>query len=530
MRVGVLDILTTPSLRWSETAYNLVMSKQYASITPQAIAAWCRQAGHRTFYGSYYGLGDPRALLPDDLDVVFIATYSQASALAYALAKLYRRDGTLTVLGGPHAKAFPIDCRRFFDVVVLECDRALIAEIVAGAVPPGSIVSSTRPFDEVPSVEERLPEIRASAFARGRRPFFATTIPLLGSTGCPYDCDFCIDGRNAYRQLPLDRLARDLAWVSDHLPGVLVGFHDPNFAVRFDEVLDVMERLPAGARSPYIMETSLAILRGERVRRLTATNCVSVAPGVESWAEYSGKAGIGRTTGAEKVERLVDHFRLLHEHVPYLQANFMFGLDADRGDEPIALTKDFMARTPFVWPVVNIPHPFGGTPLHDRYRREGRILTAMPFSFYYSPWVVTTFASYDTVAYYERLIELFTHFTAPGMLVRRLRATSSPFVRTMHLVRTRVKRGRLRAFRRLRDLLVWDPALRRFHEGRSRTLPELYHREYERMLGPYAPLMSRADRTPELGGVEPVRDGSARGGHAEPGAAPAGVHLPGIPV
>jgi radical SAM superfamily enzyme YgiQ (UPF0313 family) len=527
MRVGVLDLLTTPSLAWSETVYNLVMSKQYASITPQAIAVWCRQAGHQTFYATYYGIGDPRARLPDDLDVVFIATYSQASAFAYALAKLYRRDGTLTVVGGPHAKAFPLDCARFFDVVVLECDRALVADVVAGRIGPGAIVSSARPYTDVPSVEERLPEIRRAAFARGRRPFFATTVPLLASTGCPYACDFCIDGRTPYRQLDLAGLARDLDWVAAELPDTMVGFHDPNFAVRFDEVLDLMERRPPSARNPYIMETSLAVLRPDRVARLGATRCAAVAPGIESWGEYSGKAGLGRPTGAAKVARLAEHFDILHQHVPYLQANFMFGLDGDRGDEPIALTKEFMTRTPFVWPVVNIPHPFGGTPLQERYLREGRVLRMMPFSFYYSPWVVTTFRHYDPVEYYDRLIDVFAHFTSSDMLLRRLRATTSAFVRTAHVVRTRVKRRRLRAFRRLRDLLRTDRELRRFHEGRSTTLPELYHREYERMLGPYASLMSRADRTPELAGLP---RGSAGGRHGGRVPADAGVELLGVPV
>jgi hypothetical protein len=34
----VLDILTTPASSSPETAYDLVMTKQYASIMPQAIA------------------------------------------------------------------------------------------------------------------------------------------------------------------------------------------------------------------------------------------------------------------------------------------------------------------------------------------------------------------------------------------------------------------------------------------------------------------------------------------------------------
>jgi hypothetical protein len=45
-------------------------------------------------------------------------------------------------------------------------------------------------------------------------------------------------------------------------------------------------------------------------------------------------------------------------------------------------------------------------------------------------------------------------------------------------------------------MLRSDRAFLAFHEGRTTDLPEFYHRMYERMLGPYAELMSRADRTP----------------------------------
>jgi radical SAM superfamily enzyme YgiQ (UPF0313 family) len=498
LRVGVLDILTTPALSWHETAYNLVMTKQYASIMPQAVAVWCRQLGHLSSYATYYGSGDPRRRLPDDLDVIFIASYTQASALAYALAKLYRRAGTLTVIGGPHAMAFPRDCLRFFDVVVQECDRQLVADLLHGDFSLGTVVATSRPLIDLPTVEERMPEIRASAFAWGRRPFAATTIPLLASTGCPYRCDFCIDWARPYHQLSLDRLGADLRYVAEHVPAAMVAFHDPNFAVKFDPVLDAIESVPPTARPPYIMEASLSVLHGARVKRLGDTNCAFVAPGVESWADYSNKAGAGRLMGREKVERVIDHFTALHQHVPYLQANFLFGLDDDAGDEPVALTSEFMERTPFVWPVINIPHPFGGTPLFERHLRADRILTTMPFSFYYSPYVVTTFAHYAPIAYYERLIALYERFTSTSMLRRRLATSRSPFVRLIHLVRTGVKRRRLAALRRLRATLAANAHFHAFHEGRSSVLPELYHREYERLLGPFAPLMSRSDRIPAL--------------------------------
>ncbi len=497
VRIGVLDLCSTPALTWSEAAYAFVLTKQYASLTPQAISVWCRRRGHDTTYATYYGVGDPRRLFPADLDVIFIATYSQASALAYALAKLWRGEGTLTVVGGPHAKSFPRDCQRFFDVVVVDCNEALVEDIIARRLDPGTVVTARQPYHDVPSVEERLPELRASAFARGR-PYFSTTIPFLSSVGCPYACDFCIDAHVPYRQLSLERLGADLRFLAARFPRVMFGFHDPNFGVRFDEVMDVLESVPAGSRLPYIIESSLSVLRGRRVARLGDTNCGTLAPGIESWADYSQKAGVGHATGAVKVDRLVEHFRLLHEHVHYLQANFLFGLDGDEGDEPVTLTKEFMTRTPFVWPVVNIPHPFGGTPLFEAQLAAGRILTSLPFSFYYSPYVASVPRHYGPVEYYERLIDLFSHFTSAHMLARRLAATTSPYVRLVHVVRTRVKRRRLAAFCRLRARLETDPQLGAFHEGRAAVLPELYHREYERLLGRYAPLMSRADRKPDF--------------------------------
>jgi radical SAM superfamily enzyme YgiQ (UPF0313 family) len=282
MRIGVLDILVDSPCTWANYAYRAVLKKQYASIAPQAVSVWCRQLGHEVFYVSYYGQRDPRRMLPNDLDVVFIATYTQSSALSYALAKLYRSEGILTVIGGPHAKSFPVDCLRFFDFVVQECDKELIDDLLEGAFDRGSIVTSGRPLRDIPSVEERMPEIGASAFAFGM-PVRSSIVPLLSSVGCPYTCDFCVDWNNPYALLPLDRLEADLTYLSTRWPRTLVAFHDPNFGVKFDQVLSVIEKIPAPARNPYIMESSLSLLKGPRLQRLEETGCVYVAPGVESW-------------------------------------------------------------------------------------------------------------------------------------------------------------------------------------------------------------------------------------------------------
>lgn len=133
MRIGIIELLVDKRLDGPlDGLYGLFLRKQFVSIGPQVVAVWCRQLGHEVTYTTYWGQRDPRSLLPSPLDVVFIATYTPSSALAYALAKLFRREKMLTVIGGPHAKAFPDDCLRFFDVVVKECDKRLIDTILRG--------------------------------------------------------------------------------------------------------------------------------------------------------------------------------------------------------------------------------------------------------------------------------------------------------------------------------------------------------------------------------------------------------------
>ena len=524
MKIGVLEILRVERSRgWAHTAYANLVIRQYASVMPQAISAWCRELGHQVFYATYCGQKDPRQMLPQDLDVVFISAYTQASALAYALAKLYRQEKVLTVIGGPHAKAFPDDCLRFFDVVVRECDKTLLADILTSA-PRGEIVTSGRILKDIPSVEERMPEIRASAFWRGKR-YPASCIPMLTSIGCPYTCDFCIDWNNPYALLPLDRLEADLRFILENFPGIFVAFHDPNFGVKFDQVMAVLEKMPSPQHSWYFMESSLSILRGPRLKRLQDTGCFFIAPGVESWTAYSNKSGVRpAATARRKLDQVVEHFQLLHERIPGIQANFIFGLDVDEGDEPVELTKEFMTRAPFAWPTVNIPTPFGGTPLYDQYLDEGRILTSMPFAFYYAPYLVTTVKNYSPVAYYEKLIEMFTHMTTGGMLLKRLRATSGR-IQFTYLLRTLSERRMLKALQRIVALMKNDRQLQAFHEGESAALPEFYHYQYERMLGPYATLLSREDRQPLLPGMQNAVQPARRRQDGRGGAEPMGTAL-----
>ena len=498
MRIGILDLLSAGAYaRRDHLAYRYLVNRQYASIMPQAISVWCRKLGHEVFYATYFGNKDPKQLLPNDLDIVLISTYTQASPLAYALAKLYHREKTLTVIGGPHAKQFPEDCQRFFDVVVGECDETLIKELISDQ-PRDSYVTSGRTLESIPGVEERMPEIRSSTFFRGR-PFFMSSVSLLTSLGCPYSCDFCVDWNNPYVLLPLDQLEADMRYIFEHLPNVMIGFHDPNFAVKFDEVFDVLEKIPNRRRNTYIMETSLSNLRRSRLERLKNLGKFYILPGIESWTAYSNKVGAGSIMAPrQKLEKVIEQFNIIRPYVTGIQANFMFGLDVDTGDEPVELTNEFASRVPFVMPNFNIPIPFGNTPLYERYLGEGRILTAMPFTFYYMPYLVYTLKNYSPVVFYEKLMDMVSHASSGSMLPERLSNASDAFRPAYNLVRTLGNRQMVGRLRKILNLLNTNEQFRAFHEHETDVLPEFYHHQYDRLLGPYASLMSYEERKPIL--------------------------------
>ena len=513
MKVAVLDLLCDGPIGGPVgRLYGLCFRKQFVSIMPQIVSVWCRQLGHDVTYATYFGQDFPERLVPDDADVIFVSSYTQASALAYGLAELFRRRGTLTVIGGPHARSFPTDCQRAFDIVVRNCDRNLVADILDGRIDPPAIVDSGHQLFEIPSVEERATEIETATFHRGRR-LATSIIPMLSSVGCPYSCHFCIDWNSRYFALAPEQLKADLEFVAKRWPGLPIVYHDPNFAVRFDETMSVIESLPENRRPDYIMESSLSILKPDRLPRLKATHCIYVAPGIESWTAYSNKSGASGIDGCAKLRQVIGHLRQVLDYVPGIQANFIFGGDEDSGEEPVDLSLAFIEALPEVWPTINIPTPFAGTPLYDSWYRSNRILTRLPFSFYYNPWLAITPANYAPLEYYTQLIRLHSALSRPRMLARRLASRARLAIRFVDALRTAETWREISIMRSIRSRLETDLEFRTFHEGRRVPLPRFYREAYRRRLGRYSELVRESLISPVL---EPphAADASVTGGHA----------------
>src|SRR6185369_13683995 len=133
------------------------MNANLASIMPQVVGVWCEARGHEVTYVCYTGLEDLVDELPKDVDLVFIGAFTESALLAYSLSALFRSRGAVTVLGGPHARCYPEDARRFFDYVLGFTDKEVIRQVLEDASahrPLGVQLAAMRQPASLPGVRE----------------------------------------------------------------------------------------------------------------------------------------------------------------------------------------------------------------------------------------------------------------------------------------------------------------------------------------------------------------------------------------
>jgi hypothetical protein len=482
-RVVVLDLLSRGP---SRSLWSRAMQPNFASIMPQAVAVWCEQAGHDVTLVCYTGREDLTRELPNDIDVLFIASYTQTAQLAYALSNIYRQRGVVTVLGGSHARCYPLDASSYFDYVLGFTDQALVDDVLRDCAPhrPGLCLSAKRQPAQLPGVRQRWRFIEATL----AKASIIKMVPMIGSLGCPYTCSFCVDATVDYQPLDPTQIAEDLRFLLGKVKRPMVGWHDPNFGVRFDEIMSTIESAVPAGRIDFLAESSLSLLSEPHLQRLQRNGFVAILPGIESWYSLGGKSKTGRATGVDKVRQVSDHVNTILRYVPYVQANFVLGLDTDEGEEPFDLTKLFVDLSPGAHPAYSLLSAFGqAAPLNLELQRDGRVLPT-PFHFLDNNKATNVRPrNYTWPGLYDNIIRLRRHSFSWRAIGRRLQANRVPTARWLNFVRAVSSEGfgRIRHDTVVRRLLDRDRSVRRFFEGESETLPTFYTDMVRKDLGPW---------------------------------------------
>ena len=174
-------------------------------------------------------------------------------------------------------------------------------------------------------------------------------------------------------------------------------------------------------------------------------------------------------------------------YIPYVQTNFVLGLDDDEGEEPFELTKLFVDKTPGAFPAYSLLSAFGqAAPLNLEFQRDGRVLP-FPFHFLDNNHAMNVRPkNYAWSSLYDRIIDLRRHSFSPRAVARRFAANDGFLARSLNFVRAVSTEGlgRIRHDATIRGLLESDVSVRRFFESETRDVPAFYTDKVRRDLGP----------------------------------------------
>ncbi len=482
LRVGVIDLVSQGP---TKAMWARVMNANLASIMPQAVALWCQEEGHDVTFLCYTGFENLVEELPQDIDLVFIGAFTEAAQLAYALSNQFRARGAVTVIGGPHARCYPQDAQKYFDYVLGFTDKSTIRDVLNDCSPHrplGIRLAAQRQPSHIPGVRERWQFIESTL----RKAPFIKMVPMLGSIGCPYTCSFCIDSTVPYQPLSFDVMREDLKFLLTKFRRPLVGWHDPNFGVRFDDFMDVIEEAIPPDSIDFAAESSLSLLSEPHMKRMKRNGFKALLPGIESWYDLGEKSRTGLAHGMDKVRRVSEHINMILRYVPYVQTNFVLGLDVDSGDEPFELTKRFVDLTPGAFPGYSLLSAFGeAAPLNLEYQRQNRVI---PFPFHFlnnNSAMNLKPANYTWPGFYEHVIDLTKYTFSHRAIYRRIIATNAFIPKWLNVVRAVSSEGfgRIRKYGIIRRKLEADSEFRSFFEQATDVIPQFYADQVKSDLG-----------------------------------------------
>jgi hypothetical protein len=453
---------------------------------PQVIGVWCREEGHEVHYSIYTGINKLKDLLMDQTDIVFISSFSYTAQLAYALSAYFRSKGIATVLGGPHARSYPEDACFYFDYVLGLTDKELLRDLLHNFeinTQQGTYLTALSQPLSIPGVRERWEFIEQVH----KSPSIFKAVAMIGSIGCPYHCDFCIDADIPYRAFDMGEIKEDLQFLIKKIKHPVVGWYDPNFGIKFNSFLETIESAAPPGSIKFIAECNLSSLSEPNVKILKRNGFIMVMLGIESWFDYGNKAKMGSSTGMDKVKRVAEQVNMIQGHIPQVHANLMFGFDSEAGPEPFTLTKRFIDLAPGVYPAYALLTAFGQSAKGNlKYGTENRII---PFPFHMMHGLNTLNVlprNYSWEEFYTHFADVLKYSFSARSMYRRFKANPMKAARwiTLFLSLSVGGSGKISQVSFMLENLRKKPDFRSFMNKETNYVPAFMIEKVKKDLGP----------------------------------------------
>ena len=215
-------------------------------------------------------------------------------------------------------------------------------------------------------------------------------------------------------------------------------------------------------------------------------NFKALLPGIESWYDMGNKSRAAHLGAEEKLDQVSEQVNMILDYVPYIQTNFVLGLDCDSGEEPFELTKQFVDKSPGAFPGYSLLSSFGeAAPLNMEYQKEGRVLP-FPFHFLNNHLAMNVKPkNYEWIDFYSKVIDLTEYTFSKKAIYKRIKATADFTSKWMNVMRAISNEGygRIRFYKMVRKNLQEDRSFRAYFEGETTQLPLFYTNIIKKDLG-----------------------------------------------
>ena len=300
----------------------------------------------------------------EPVDIVGITVTVDVMPRAVQIAGKFRESGIPVVAGGIHITAYPESSAAYFDAICVGMAETTWPQIIKD-LQNNSLKKIYRCKDGI-----RGDEIISPAYDFIDRSKYLYTNVVSTSRGCPFQCDFCYNSCDAYKNLYINRPVKDVIKDIQSLGIKHVMFIDDNFIGNPAWTREFLQ-----AVKPLKIKWNAAVSANigsmpDLLDEMKDAGCQSLFIGFESLNENAVKNVHKRQNSVGKYESLVKE---IHKRGIMINASFVFGLDGD-DVSTFRTTLDWIVKNKIETVTSHILTPYPGTRVYDEFVQQNRII------------------------------------------------------------------------------------------------------------------------------------------------------------
>lgn len=372
-----------------------------------------------------------------DSDIIAFSVETYTAKRAYILARKYKTDSNIIVMGGFHPTVLPDEALQYADAVIVGDAEDTWGEFLAdckAGIPRRKYMSS-----------ESLPLRSFEADPTVYRHRYHRVGVYQTSRGCKFNCDFC-SIKTMYshvRRKPVEDVVSDLRCMKEKI----IFFADDNLFYDEAGALELFRAITP-LKKRWACQISMDVAKNdELLRAMKKAGCFLVLLGFES-LNRSSLSTMHKVANqaAEDYEAVIAR---IYRHRLLIYGTFVFGYDDDT-PELFERTLQFVEKHHFAITNFNPLIPMPGTGVYRRLEQEGRLL--------YDKWWLSDEYRYGDTIYMPRgmtpldlrdgCIHMRARFYSVGSILRRLFAWPNflfPWNFTVFLLANFISRKEIRS-------------------------------------------------------------------------------------